>query len=67
MPAGTNSANLELFEEVHIGPFYKHGLTLIQAWMSNHTHSEMWGEITYPFPNFNVSTVEVWEWISDFF
>ena len=25
-----------------------------------------WGEITYPFPNFNGSTVEVWEWISNF-
>ena len=25
-----------------------------------------WGEITYPFPNFNGCTVEVWEWISNF-
>ena len=24
----------------------------------------MWDEITYPFPNFNGSTIEVWEWIS---
>ena len=24
------------------------------------------GEITYPFPNFNGTTVEVWEWISNF-
>ena len=23
-------------------------------------------EITYPFPNFNGATVEVWEWISNF-
>ena len=23
-------------------------------------------EITYPFPNVNNETVEVWEWISDF-
>ena len=26
----------------------------------------MWDDITYPFPNFNGCTVEVWEWISNF-
>ena len=26
----------------------------------------MWDEITYPFPNFNGCTVEVWEWINNF-
>ena len=26
----------------------------------------MWDEITYPFPNFNGCTVEVWEWIGNF-
>ena len=26
----------------------------------------MWDVITYPFPNFNGATVEVWEWISNF-
>ena len=26
----------------------------------------MWDEVTYPFPNFNGATVEVWEWISNF-
>ena len=26
----------------------------------------MWGEITYPFPNFNGVAIEVWEWISNF-
>ena len=25
--------------------------------------SNMWDEITYPFPNFNSCTVEVWEFI----
>ena len=25
----------------------------------------MCDEITYPFPNFNGGTVEVWEWISN--
>ena len=28
--------------------------------------NKVWDEITYPFPNFNCSTVEVWEWISNF-
>ena len=26
----------------------------------------MLDEITYPFPNFNGCTVEVWEWMSNF-
>ena len=42
-------------------PFYLHGLTLIPTWISNHIPSKVWDEITYPFPNFNDSTVEVWE------
>ena len=46
-------------------PFYSHGLTLIPALISNYVHYNMWGEITYPFPNFNGYTVEVWEWISN--
>ena len=43
-----------------------YGLTLILAWTDNHMPSKVWVEITYPFPNFNDSTVEVWEWISNF-
>ena len=23
-------------------------------------------EITYPFPNFNGATIEIWEWLSNF-
>ena len=41
------------------GPFYKHGLTLIPAWISNYIHCNVWDEITYPFLNFNGATVEV--------
>ena len=48
------------------GPFYCHALTLIPAWISNHMARKVWDEITYPFPNFNSCTVEVWEWISHF-
>ena len=61
-----------IFKEVKnstLTPFtniIEHGLTLIPAWVSNHIHYQVWDEITYPFPNFNSCTVEVWEWISNF-
>ena len=41
-------------------------LTLIPAWIGNHMPCKVWDQITYPFPNFNGSTVEVWEWINNF-
>ena len=34
--------------------------------MSNCMLCKVWGELTYPFPNFNGWTVEVWKWISKF-
>ena len=34
-------------------------LTLIPAWISNHIHHQVWGEVTYPFLNFNGAAVEV--------
>ena len=46
--------------------FYKQILTLTSVWLSSHMPSEVWDEITYPFPNFNGGTFEVWEWISNF-
>ena len=48
------------------GPFYKHGFTSIPTWISNYIHYKMWNEITYPLPNFNGCTIEVWEWITNF-
>ena len=33
------------------------------TWVSNHMPIGVWGEITYPFPNFIGATVEFWEWI----
>ena len=36
------------------------------AWRSYYIHHKVWNETTYPFPNFNGCTVEVWEWISNF-
>ena len=43
-----------------------YGLTLIPARICNHNHYRVWDVITYPFPNFNGCTVEVWDWISNF-
>ena len=39
---------------------------LIPAWIDNYVHYKMLDEITYPFPNFNGWTVEVWECINNF-
>ena len=50
---------------IHVGkmgpcaPFYQRGLTLIPVWISNYMPGKVWGEITYPFLNFNGCTVEV--------
>ena len=46
--------------------FYKYGLILIPAWISSHMSNKAWDGITYPFPNFNGRTVEVWKWIGNF-
>ena len=48
------------------GPFYQHGLIIIPARISYHMPSKLWDEITYPFPNFNGCTVDVFEWSSNF-
>ena len=40
---------------------YWHGLTLIQTWISNYIHYKVWDDIAYTFPNFNGTTVEVWD------
>ena len=39
--------------------------TVIPAWISNLTHSEVWDEITYPLPNFNGVAVDFFKWISN--
>ena len=43
------------------GNFYYHEIILIPAWISNNINYKVWGEITYPLPNFNRANVEVWE------
>ena len=42
-------------------------LTLISVWTNNHIPSTVLDEITYPLPNFNLSSIEIREWISNFF
>ena len=46
--------------------FYGHSLCWLRAWINDYMPSQMWDEITYPFPNFNCATVEVLGWISLF-
>ena len=41
------------------GPFYKHDITLIPAWISNDIHYKVWGDIIYPSPHFIGALVEV--------
>ena len=39
--------------------------SLLPTWISNYIQYNVWGESTYPFPNFKFGTVEVWEWMSN--
>ena len=34
--------------------------------IKNPHYKVIWDEITYPFPNFNGFSIEIWKWISDF-
>ena len=51
---------------ISLGPLLLTWINSITAWISNHMLSKVGDEITYPFPNYNGFTVEVWEWISKF-
>ena len=55
-----------IFPTKVLAPPYSYGLTLIPALISSHMPSKVWDEIACPFPNVNVATVEVLEWISNF-
>ena len=43
------------------GPFYKHGLILIPAWLGTYIHYKEWNKITYTFSNFKGASTEVWD------
>ena len=40
--------------------------TSLFSWIGKYMHYKMCNQITYPFPNLNGTTVEGWEWISNF-
>ena len=46
---GNNQMKLLSELKGHGGPFYKHGLTLIPALISNHLPGNVWDEITDPY------------------
>ena len=48
------------------GPFHQHELTSISAWISHYMPNKVCDEVTYPFPNFNGCSIEVWELINNF-
>ena len=49
-----------------IGTILLTWIDLSPAWISIYIHDKLWDGITYPFPNFNGATIEVWEWLSNF-
>ena len=49
-----------------MSPCHQLGLTLIPTRISNYMFYEMKYEISYPLPNYNSTTVEIWEWINNF-
>ena len=63
-----NSYTLDAYSDNTGGRFYysKQWFILIPVCKSKLTTSNLWHEISYPLPNFNDCTVEVWEWISNF-
>ena len=48
-----------------IGTLLFTSFTLIPAWIINYIHYKVWDDITFPFPNFNGASVEVWEWMNN--
>ena len=50
----------------HRWPLLLTWINLNTAWISNPIPTQVGDEITYPLPNLNGYTVEVWEWITNF-
>ena len=49
----------------HLAPLLLMWFNFNPSMDNNHMPSKMWHDFTYPFPNFNGYTVEVWEGISN--
>ena len=41
-------------------------INLITALISDYVHYNVWNKISYAFSNFNVCTIEVWEWTKNY-
>ena len=55
-----------MIEEIHLGKYiFQHSDNFNPSMASDYIHYTMWDEITYPSQNFNGTTAEVWEWISN--
>ena len=63
-PQNTTTCMCYGLDSVHLWISETTALWFQGPWLMNYTHYQVWDEITYPFPNFNGSTVEVWEWTS---
>ena len=48
------------------GPVIHIDLILIQTWINNYIHYDVWDEITDPLLNLSGCAVKVWEWKSNF-
>ena len=46
--------------------FLRQTRNIDKPWVSKHMPCKVWDKITYPFTNFNGSTVELWEWLNNF-
>ena len=71
-PCATYMGSIPIYIPYQRAGAFRHQGTRLLTWInfnltriSNYIHWNMWDEITYPFPNFNGVTVEVWEWISN--
>ena len=60
-PGGPHVGPINVAMWVGIGAPFTNTDWLITAWRSNYIHHKVWDDITYPFPYFNGSTVEVWK------
>ena len=38
----------------------------LYRWIGKNSHYKVWDELSYPFPNFDGATVEIWDWINNF-
>ena len=57
---------LAFLRVLYQGPLSLTGFNFMPRMENNYIQYKVWDKITYPSPNFNGATVEVWDWISNF-